>query len=533
MNQDRLLNILIDKNIDITKKPFTFLIKGTWGIGKTFLWNEFVERKNGTGKLKFIKVSLFGVESIEQLERQLRNGFIENNSRMKEAVKQSYNVFNKKIAAGQIEVSQFFNFSINTVICFDDLERKSDKLSLKDIMGFIENISLNSTVFILLNEDAIKGTESHKDFLNYKEKIIDYEYELTDVSDQMCNNVLSYSSLKKEYKNEMIRVFQLHKQSNYRILIKIERLVQGILNELKDLNISIVSLCSSVIIEEHSENVTINENIYKENDIKVSIFILREKIKAYLKTNELNFEDFNSVLNPTSHKNSEDNKLNKQLIDYIEKMEYVFLKDDEYLKETYSNIVGFIENHSNISFDVKLIMDLWMLTKSYGTQYESIINFDLGKVDELFINLIEFSISKMNISELYSFNQDLHLKFPYSKQKLFTDEIIEKLQVKVLHEIKLNNIKSFVDAFENKLYEKAANILNGQPILILDKLEIYNLLSQKDVSLKLYSFLKQITSNFMDEDIKTTIRAHLKKLKNEASDNITRDRFITLLSDLR
>ncbi|MCT4793014.1 P-loop NTPase fold protein, partial [Exiguobacterium artemiae] len=103
MNQDRLLNILIAKNIDITKKPFTFLIKGTWGIGKTFLWNEFVERKNGTGKLKFIKFSLFGVESIEQLERQLRNGFIENNSRMKEAVRQSYNVFNKKIAAGQIE----------------------------------------------------------------------------------------------------------------------------------------------------------------------------------------------------------------------------------------------------------------------------------------------------------------------------------------------------------------------------------------------------------------------------------------------
>jgi hypothetical protein len=533
MNQDRLLNILIAKNIDITKKPFTFLIKGTWGIGKTFLWNEFVERKNGTGKLKFIKFSLFGVESIEQLERQLRNGFIENNSRMKEAVRQSYNVFNKKIAAGQIEVSQFFSFSINTVICFDDLERKSDKLSLKDIMGFIENISLNSTVFILLNEDAIKEAEYYKDFINYKEKIIDYEYELTDVSDQMCNSVLSYSSLKKEYKNEMIRVFQLHKQSNYRILIKIERLVQGILNELKDLNISIVSLCSSVIIEEHSENVTINENIYKENDIKVSIFILREKIKAYLKTNELNFEDFNSVLNPTSHENSEDNKLNKQLIDYIDKMEYVFLKDDEYLKEIYSNIVGFIENHSNISFDVKLIMDLWMLTKSYGTQYESILNVDLEKVDERFINLIEFSISEMNISELYSFNQDLHLKFPYSKQKLFTDEIIQKLQVKVLHEIKLNNIKSFVDAFENKLYEKAANILNGQPILILDKLEIYHLLSQKNVSLELYSFLKQTTSNFMDEDIKTKVRAHLKKLKNEASDNITRDRFITLLSDLR
>ncbi|MCT4793583.1 hypothetical protein, partial [Exiguobacterium artemiae] len=138
-----------------------------------------------------------------------------------------------------------------------------------------------------------------------------------------------------------------------------------------------------------------------------------------------------------------------------------------------------------------------------------------------------------NISELYSFNQDLHLKFPYSKQKLFTDEIIQKLQVKVLHEIKLNNIKSFVDAFENKLYEKAANILNGQPILILDKLEIYHLLSQKNVSLELYSFLKQTTSNFMDEDIKTKVRAHLKKLKNEASDNITRDRFITLLSDLR
>ncbi len=48
------------------------------------------------------------------------------------------------------------------IVCFDDFERKSKKIDLNDLFGFITQLSIdmNCKVVIILNSDVFKGEEA-------------------------------------------------------------------------------------------------------------------------------------------------------------------------------------------------------------------------------------------------------------------------------------------------------------------------------------------------------------------------------------
>ena len=62
-------------NIELTLKylltrhdPFICLIKGQWGVGKTYFVREFITKNSSEiAKLNFSYVSLFGISSIDEL----------------------------------------------------------------------------------------------------------------------------------------------------------------------------------------------------------------------------------------------------------------------------------------------------------------------------------------------------------------------------------------------------------------------------------------------------------------------------------
>lgn len=58
----------------------------------------------------------------------------------------------------------------NTVICIDDVERISDSLSLKDVMGLVNDLKLekNCQVIIILHD-----AKASEQFQEYKEKVLD------------------------------------------------------------------------------------------------------------------------------------------------------------------------------------------------------------------------------------------------------------------------------------------------------------------------------------------------------------------------
>lgn len=65
----------------------------------------------------------------------------------------------------------------NYIICFDDLERKGNGLSVKDIMGLIDELAQrkNCKIILVFNEDSLSDENDKKTFKEYREKIVDLE----------------------------------------------------------------------------------------------------------------------------------------------------------------------------------------------------------------------------------------------------------------------------------------------------------------------------------------------------------------------
>ncbi|MFT5758878.1 MAG: hypothetical protein ACI9LM_003626 [Alteromonadaceae bacterium] len=171
-----------------TATPEVLAIKGDWGVGKTYCWDKYVEEfKNESALKSYSYVSLFGISSIDTLKQITflntidttnigeKPNIKERSKRWADKIRNFENPLIKKYIGGLGEV---FN-SVSqlamkeTIICFDDLERKSDDLSIKDFMGLVSFFKerMHCKVVLLLNEDA--GDESFKDYQKHKEKIVD------------------------------------------------------------------------------------------------------------------------------------------------------------------------------------------------------------------------------------------------------------------------------------------------------------------------------------------------------------------------
>ncbi len=186
----RALRDLIIEN----DNEFVAILSGEWGIGKTYFWNEFKE-KNLTSK-QVVYVSLFGLNSLDEI----KNEIIFQLSKYTKFLNKSRNKI-KSLKGGNIKFDDI-GFSIggalinsslsffstkdfnNIVICFDDFERLSDKVSLKDVMGLVSQFKEQKKckVIMILNEkelnklSTIDGKKYDEIFALYKEKIVDYTF---------------------------------------------------------------------------------------------------------------------------------------------------------------------------------------------------------------------------------------------------------------------------------------------------------------------------------------------------------------------
>lgn len=116
------------------KEKKVLVIKGKWGVGKTFKWNDIVDKHFSSLEFSnYSYVSLFGLDGLKELQ----SGVFYNACAMKSDSKSSAIKSNLKkvgnIAKNIPQVSKYAN-AISVIensliddylICIDDLERKS------------------------------------------------------------------------------------------------------------------------------------------------------------------------------------------------------------------------------------------------------------------------------------------------------------------------------------------------------------------------------------------------------------------------
>ena len=302
--QDRLIELLN------STQSFGIALNGKWGVGKTFFWNQLIKEKFSAKKTAYI--SLFGVETIQQIKNDLllqiytQNGFVK---KIKDKVG-SFKLYGMDIslALSWFEKKDFEN----VIVCFDDFERISDKLKLKDVLGLISELKEQKkcTVVLILNKDELREDDLSK----YKDKIVDYDFNYEPTVAE------SFSLIKdnlKSFKAYPLEYFQKYKINNIRIM-------KRVINALNDYACFEESLKDFKDIEkELVENIL---EISTINALKLSVDF--EKLSKY------------SMQNYLDKKNKEKNEDYDQLLKYINfgYSGYFYMSDITY------NVVDYIKN---------------------------------------------------------------------------------------------------------------------------------------------------------------------------------------------
>ena len=228
------------ENIFDEYASFVVAIKGSWGSGKTYFWNTFQE--NELSDKQYAYISLFGKESIEDIKRDtilqisIKDKYL---STVKDKVSNVKSTLGFKDDDASFGMSGALAGTImslfekkdfeNVVICFDDFERISDKLNIKDILGYLSVLKeqYNCKIVLILNEEKISNDKAVYD--EYKEKIVDFEF-LFSPSVEECFKIVKPNI--KSLEDEVFAYCDRVNLNNIRVIQRNIRLLNRIVQEI-------------------------------------------------------------------------------------------------------------------------------------------------------------------------------------------------------------------------------------------------------------------------------------------------------------
>ncbi|WP_180124242.1 P-loop NTPase fold protein [Acinetobacter sp. YH12097] len=240
-------------------------ITGSWGVGKTFFWNSFLKvqsikeqerkylplsvrlmHKNFFDK-KYAYVSLFGIENLSDLKAAISTNMSSNYFNQESTKNFEIPTFIKKgltalrevkltsseygiSSSARIFESVLYAQVKDAIICFDDFERMSNKLDIKDVMGLANQLKLerNCQVVLILDEDKAEG-ENKKKYAEYKEKLIDETIKITSVEPLIRANT---KDIDDDLVNLMIKFAEELEIHNFRFFQKVIKLYSQFLDQL-------------------------------------------------------------------------------------------------------------------------------------------------------------------------------------------------------------------------------------------------------------------------------------------------------------
>jgi hypothetical protein len=192
------------------------MLKGDWGVGKTYLWKKVEQQliyKNVIKKEEMLYASLFGIDSVDLVKKKLvassyQQGIVESFSDVMSDIEKlgGGNISSKAISGMSSLLYNYYeeNKLKNKILILDDIERKDEKLDSIKLLGMVNELKDKKNIIILLvNEDKIK----EENWQEFKEKVIDIELLLSPSK----NEFMDIIKLKNPFiKEDMILTKILH-----------------------------------------------------------------------------------------------------------------------------------------------------------------------------------------------------------------------------------------------------------------------------------------------------------------------------------
>ena len=371
----------------ITSNETAILISGPWGIGKTYEIKEYIKSKAQDVKDKKLKIaysSLFGKNSIDEVNTELYQ-LIHPAKKVLNTITNVAKLIN--IGVG---FSCGINLNINDenlklceklkskknipyLIILDDFERKSDKITAEELLGFINNL-INQGFKVVVLADL--GTK-------YGKKNRKYEIEKLENDKVTTEKFISKINLSDD-------ILGFYKEKIFDRIYKITETPEDVIRTIFAENINLIA--DKLIIE-------FNKNIRMA--IKANSLFLQ--LQDYIKSNSYNCNKFEQIMKICIYCVNE-LMTNKYSIIYSDKC-----KESDYLKyceKSFGNIIT--------SYD-KSLRDDFNLVEAINDIY---LNEDYSLLDEIFNpndeNILKscFFCSDENKSNIIKKQYELILSIP-------------------------------------------------------------------------------------------------------------------------
>lgn len=274
------------------------VIKGAWGVGKTYFWDKYIENKKLV-QIAYSYVSLFGKTSLADIrasifqsanpiatEDKIQSKFDEelaSATRLQELVpwargKAAHLRWLTHLArstpytnkySGIIAALEYALVS-NYVICFDDLERKGATLSIREVMGLVDELAQRKSckVILIFNDNSFSDEKDKHEFEAYREKVVDTElhYSPTYRQNLECTLAVTHPLFIKI--EPLIETLDL---KNIRVLKKLKRLIDTFWSDLEK--------SDDRIIEEFINHATILCWSYYMRDTSLPFSFIKKKLE--------------------------------------------------------------------------------------------------------------------------------------------------------------------------------------------------------------------------------------------------------------
>jgi hypothetical protein len=436
MQEKETKQLFKNRLLDLIKKgtsPKVVAIKGEWGSGKSTFWKNLVEDEIGNQAY----ISLYGLHSISDIENSILlqiSNIKSFHEFLKKHLKPFYELKIEGISAKSIlSIIEPKNFA-NIVICLDDFERLSNKISVNELFGFISDLKENKKckVVIILNEEKI-SLNNKEDFDIQKEKVIDYELFFKTSISNIKNIIKNTNSIYEEYLFDYIEKFEIQ---NIRTINKIVNLLNDFISKFdkKSLDSIIMKNIFIKMIEisfvyyqfnfkdfelykkyksEKSSN-SLNKILKEQNRLKED----EQSISKIKKTEEFLETNKELVIYDKYLKNVNFQELEKNIVSFITKYEFNEAFFTDFIENEKYNL-----EHNDLKNQIDNIIDNYKFNFNYTLkQYDNDLYKFLFENQEKILKLKIFEIIKEEIEKCKTISHNDYDNLLIDMQKAYLED---------------------------------------------------------------------------------------------------------------